>query len=391
MIGKNIRRLMAILLIIAALQAPLSRDAKAYCCLCTECISIGAMLGAAGSGLVADITAKVSTFFASNIIGTLTNGLFKGALQSMTMELVTAGQSLVPPIGAMLDGQAHINAIKEMQTLQAHTARDQMPSVAMCQFASLSKSIASADQQRNLTQEILSKRSLDRQLGLPGLVGAGGSTAQQSNLASRFAQYLTAYCDPNDENGILGEALGNKCAGPDNRINRDIDFTGLLQGDLTLNLDFTVPVDTEDETDIFNMEANLYSSDVVLRPKDNVLKNPDNRDNYLALRSLLAKKSVAENSFHALVALKTENQFSNTSYFEDMHRLTKGSYQDPAFYVTLYDNPANVLRQNAAMQGIGLMQQRDIFESQIRSEMLLSVLLETKLEQSSKDTIGGVK
>lgn len=391
MIGKHIKRLMAILLIVAALQAPLSRDAKAICCLCTECISIGAMLGVAGSGLISDITAKVSTFFASNVISTLTNGLFKGALQTMTMELVTAGQSLVPPIGGMLDGQALNNTIKEIQTLQAHTARDQMPSVAMCEFASLSKSVGSADQQRDLTQRILSKRSLDRQLGIQGLAGTQGTSSQINNLASRFTQYLSTYCDPNDENGTLGEALGTQCAGPDSRINRDIDFTGLLHGDLTLNVDFSVPVSTEDETDIFNMAANLYSSDIVLRPKDNVLKNPDNAENYLALRSLLAKKSVAENSYNALVALKTENQFSNTSYFEDMHRLTKGRYQDPSFYVTLYDNPANVLRQKAAMQGIGLMQQRDIFESQIRSEMLLSVLLETKLEQSTKDTVGGVK
>ncbi len=391
MIFRNLKRLIIIVLTIAALQAPLSRDAKAICCICTECISIGAMLGAVGTGLVADITTKVSTFFLSNVLGTLTNGLFRAALQSMTMELVASGQSLLPPIGAMLDGQLLNTVTREMQTLQAYTARDQMPAVSMCQFASLSKSIGSADHQRNLTQDILSKRSINRHLGIQGLAGAEGVNSQTSNFKTRFAQYLTTYCDPNDENGALSEALGANCAGPDNRINRDIDYTSLLQGDLTLNLDFTVPIPTEDETDIFAMEANLYSSDLILRPKDNVLRNPDNRDNYLAIRALLAKKSVAENSFHALVALKTENQFSNTSYFEDMQRLTKGNYQDPAFFVTLYDNPANVLRQNAAMQGIGLMQQRDIFESQIRSEMLLSVLLETKLSDGYEDVIGGVK
>ena len=65
-------------------------------------------------------------------------------------------------------------------------------------------------------------------------------------------------------------------------------------------------------------------------------------------------------------------------------------YRDPAFYAKLYDNPANVLRQQASMQGIGLMQQRDLFESQIRSEMLLSVLLETKLAEDTKDLLGGL-
>jgi hypothetical protein len=108
------------------------------------------------------------------------------------------------------------------------------------------------------------------------------------------------------------------------------------------------------------------------------------------MRSLIAKRAVAENSFNSLIALKTKNPNSNVSYFEEMERLTKYNYQDPSFYATLYDNPANVSRQKAAMQGIGLMQQRDIYESQIRSEMLLSVLLETKLDETTRDTQGAM-
>ena len=69
----------------------------------------------------------------------------------------------------------------------------------------------------------------------------------------------------------------------------------------------------------------------------------------------------------------------NPSYDTQMEILTKRLYQDPKFYVNLYDTPANVKRQKTAMKAVSLMQDRDMYESLQRSEMLMSVLLEMKL------------
>ena len=70
---------------------------------------------------------------------------------------------------------------------------------------------------------------------------------------------------------------------------------------------------------------------------------------------------------------------SNPSYDAQMEILTKRLYQDPSFYVNLMDTPANVERQYAALQAFGLMQRRDIFETVLRSEMLLSTILEIEI------------
>ena len=78
----------------------------------------------------------------------------------------------------------------------------------------------------------------------------------------------------------------------------------------------------------------------------------------------------------------------NPSYFAQMEVLTKRIYQDPRFFAELYDKPANVERQRAAMRGINLAQQNDLLGVLHRREMLLSVLLELKLQNLDQKASG---
>lgn len=69
----------------------------------------------------------------------------------------------------------------------------------------------------------------------------------------------------------------------------------------------------------------------------------------------------------------------NPSYFAQMEVLAKKIYQNPVFYTELYDKPANVDRKALALKAIGLMQDRDIYKSFLRSEAVMSVILEEML------------
>ena len=69
------------------------------------------------------------------------------------------------------------------------------------------------------------------------------------------------------------------------------------------------------------------------------------------------------------------------SYDAQMELITKKLYQIPAFYTNLYDKPANVDRQKAAMEAIGLMQDFDTWQSYLRTEASLAVLLELEIEK----------
>jgi hypothetical protein len=50
-----------------------------------------------------------------------------------------------------------------------------------------------------------------------------------------------------------------------------------------------------------------------------------------------------------------------------------------------------VERKGAALQAIGLMQDRDLYNSLIRSEAVLSVLLETMLEKEQEKVVNAAR
>jgi hypothetical protein len=59
-----------------------------------------------------------------------------------------------------------------------------------------------------------------------------------------------------------------------------------------------------------------------------------------------------------------------------MEILTKKVYQNPDFFTSLYDTPANVDRKLVSLQAIKLMQKFDLFKSFLRNEASFAVLLE---------------
>src|SRR5690606_22986449 len=73
------------------------------------------------------------------------------------------------------------------------------------------------------------------------------------------------------------------------------------------------------------------------------------------------------------------------SYYAQLEILTKKIYQNPDFYANLYDKPANVERKSTALKAIDLMLDRAMYESQLRREMVLSVLLSSRLRKYFRD------
>ena len=199
----------------------------------------------------------------------------------------------------------------------------------------------------------------------------------------------------------------------DETRNKDVNFTQVIDRAATLDVDFytgaPAPALSEDETDIFALGNNLYSHDIMYRVPEATLKIRENQDELLDMRSIVAKRSVAENSFNTIVGLKAQGTAESTtltlpyisliwealgvtdaaalenylgerpSYDAQMEVLTKRMYQQPEFFTTLYDEPANVDRKGVALQAIGLMQQFDTWNSHLRTEAMLSVLLELEL------------
>ncbi len=336
----------------------------------------------------------------------------------MGSQLSAVGTHQVMAIGMFFDAQEQMETQRLLQQLHARANKDYQPSRGMCEFGTRIQSLASSERIGEANLRILSERSTDRFLGNKDTSAAGGTAG---DVTVRLDQFQSVYCDSRNNNNSLAyicpEVALSATPAPDDtvieRFNRDIDYQKTIENTLTIDFDLSAggTPSTGDE-DVLAMANNLYGFDAFDRADPAALQNlPDDelssaQEAYLAMRAVVAKTKVAENSFNALVAMKGAgtdgsrefidaylqelgvpaaeiDQFlgENPSYHAQMEILTKTAYQSPLFYTNLYDKPANVKRKEVAMQAIGLIQKFDLLKSYLRTEASLSILLELSVQQ----------
>jgi hypothetical protein len=297
--------------------------------------------------------------------------------------------------GNVIEGQSNIDAIRNFQEQAADSLVGASASDALCRFGSLSKSLAASDVKVQEKVLNLSQASLDRELLRRGQKSAEGTT---QDLVSRYNNFKSKFCDIKS----YGATFSFCTKADDYLTNLDIDYTRLVDTQTTIS-------DAED-AGVIPLMNNLFSPETFQPIDPNSLK-PDSasanaRDLYMDQRALIAKRSVAQNTFQNIVARRSQGTGGSMesmkallknmgiaedsevvryltdkpSYHSQMDILTKRIYQDADFFKNLMDNPTNLARQYAAMQSFGLMQQRDIYDSAQRAEILLSLIVELELE-----------
>lgn len=333
-------------------------------------------------------------------------------LHLMNEQLTATAIAQTTMVGAFFDAKHQLETQLVLDEIYVEAIQDYQPSVALCKLGTATKSLASSEHRAEINQSAFMKRSIDRHLGAQGTVAASAS----EDLDQRINQFANIYCNPDDNRGNLAGTADSFCGtsgGDPERYNKDINYTKTIDTPLTLDIDLTSndsntstdPIEvgaTPDEEDVFALATNLFGYELLSRPTIDKLK--DNVEEYHAARSAIAKRSVAENSFYAIVTEKSggtgasaeylqqlveqlglpsgdaeELIGTSPSYYAQMEVLTKKMYQDPNFITSLIDKPANVERQKAAMQSFRLMQQRDFYNSLVRQEMVLSIILEELL------------
>lgn len=337
------------------------------------------------------------------------NGHVGRAMMMLTEQLSAVGMQQMMIVGAFLDAKHQLETQRLFQQLAAEAHKDYYPSEGLCLMGSVAKSLSAANRNADVTYLLMGERSIDRQLGN---VNSNASEGPKEDLQGRVEQFRTTYCDPLDNNAGLGDV----CTGsPAARRNKDVSYVRTIGSPLTLDVNFGDAALTPDEQDVLALASNLYSHDVFSRHSAAVMSTPANQALYLKLRSIVAKRSVAEQSFNAITAMKASGHAAgaeggetvqymrallqefgvpaadiegiigaNPSYYAQMEILTKKIYQRPEFYLELYDKPANVARKGVAIEALNLMQDRDIYNSKLRSEAILSVILELGLMQEQE-------
>lgn len=377
-------------------------------------------------------------------------------MSEMTGFLDASAMYQMRVLGTFFDARNQMETQRVLFKLQAKAHKDYQPSESFCHFGTNTRSLAAAESRSRLNLIALSEQSLQRQLGYNN---AASSESVEDDKTNRWQRFITTYCDPKDNNWtVVGTGLDLACdldgsgssaeAGPSVtnaatgnerwRINRDVDYTAVIDEPRTLNVNYTNDeiytagggdVDNRDEQDIRALSENLYGHNVLSRLLSyaRIKKYPAARGLLMDLRSVAAKRAVAQHSFNTIVAMKSEGTNGdpvapeqpdvglymaslmrelmpttldasgdpiyvpdeevlailgrNPSYYAQLEFLSKKLYQNPEFFANLYDKPTNVARKSVAMKAIDLMLDRALFESETRQEMLLSVMLSSELNK----------
>ena len=350
-----------------------------------------------------------------------------GFVQLIVHPLMLMGEQLsavmmqqMMAIGSLIDAKEQNEAQRDFRLLVAKAHKDYHPSEQMCRFGTYVRSISQAEEKSEFNKKAFNEMLSDYYRAPEHMTSSEG---YDTDVQSRLLQFKELYCNPNDHGGALWEM----CRGTPNtpatnptpsgtpaerrRYNNDIDYFQNFMKPLVLDVDYTNAAMTEDEIDLFALAKNLYWMKAEDLASDDMYDAgfDENYPAFMSTRQINSMYSLAHNSFATIVGLKSKSENplavdsgpahmksllrvfglsdpdieamygTDPSYYAQMEVLSKKIYQNPTFYTNLYDKPVNVERINASLQAFQLMHYRDRFESQLRQEMLTSMLVEDAL------------
>ena len=339
--------------------------------------------------------------------------IWVSAFQQMTTQITTMMMQQVQIVGTFFDAKHQLETQALIQEKAAQAHKDYQPSTQMCEFGTFVRNLANTEKRSDLTKTALTRAMLDRALA------TGDSKTSKDGMDQRTKKraLIDKFCNSVD-NAKQNALLCDGTYKPE-QVNADINFTRSIDAPLTLDINLLDTNIKPDEENIFAFLDYIFMHDRFpwMSQSKTVLFNFIGP--YQDMRSIIAMRSVAQNSFAEIIAQKTAGPDNadesvgpfmkallreigiadddiettigkNPSYYAQMEMLTKKIYQHPEFISNLYDKPANVKRIRAAMTAIKLMQDRDIHDALLRREMLMSMMLELKLRDQQNDLLNRV-
>lgn len=321
---------------------------------------------------------------------------------SEQMSLTAMHQLLA--IGGFFDAKEQLETQRDLEVLQARAHKDYHPSDDFCWIGTNVRSLSDSQNIADQSAYFLNQNALARHMRREDTIASQSRAPFEAEIL--FNNYIQNYCDPMDyaQNEEGNTFFGDLCSAPAERRNLDIDYMRLVEENRTLDVDFSDnQVSDDDEKDVLALTRNLFGA---IQP----VPTPTSREQFMDIRAAIAKRSVAEHSFHSIIGLKAAGSESNAaefmgavmkelgvglddeaeiyemigeqpSLFAQWEILFKRIMQNPDFYANLYDKPANVARKSVALKALETMLDRAIYESQTRQEMMMSVMLSTELDE----------
>lgn len=354
-----------------------------------------------------------------NLSETLKN-LWVASFQAMTNQLTTTMMMQVQTIGMFFDAKHQLETHRLMQEKYAQAHRDYRPTIQMCNIGTMARDLGISSRRADMTHITLSQQMMARALATGDTKTVDGRVSDQ---ATRVRQYIDTYCNVNDNNRN-NQLLCKNSSGPVDEQNIDIDFTRLIDMPLTLNVDFNNPAPasggTPDQQQQAKTEKHLFAFLDNIFMHDAFPEIPIANTTlesfvapYQEARALMAMRSVAQNSFSHIIAMKTaghktdgqnnapylkaflieigldpatvEEYIGRNPSINAQRKLISQLILHPQFIESLQTNKVNVRRIRTALTAFKLMQERDIHETLERRQMLISMILELELREEQQE------
>lgn len=363
---------------------------------------------------------KFDTYRTSFIMNTFYTNTVEPDFKKFADEGRNAGLFRLATWGAFIDASVLSDTLKDLQFMSAQSVQSYTPSEQICKIGTLSSALASSEAKMDADRLVLGEAGLIKNLGRKSSISAAGY-GQEST--ARLQGFVENFCDLQDNNNGMEGMCQVATPVTDLQQNRDVDYTRLMGNGVTINADLTNSNLTQDEASLFAISHFLYGH---RQPSKRIGSgelndSPGTQNLYSEYRSVAARRAAAQNSYNTQAAMKMAGSGGSDTYMKNvlsyigvsaadadvflgaktsadgavkssynaqMNLLTKQIYQDPNFYANLMDSRANVKRTSAALQGIGLMQQRDTYKSMARSEMLTALLVELEARRIANNVIG---
>ncbi len=384
---------------------------KAYCYYnCSNCCTVTSVQNISKD--------QFNTYRQNFVMDSFYTKTVEKSYQSQTDETRNVDMYRLANIGAFLDASIFNDTLRALQVLSAKTLQTYTTSEQICRFGTLGRSLSASDARVDHDRIVLGAMGLARNLGKKNTSAAAG---RGKDFEYRLYTFVDQYCDLSSQSGAMSDFCQVATPVGDVTRNRDVDYTRLLDAAPTINADLTNTSVSQDEAHLSMLANYLYGHRLPDKRMDN-LADGGNGGIYDEYRSVFARRAAAQNTYNTLAAMKMAGSGASDTYIQamlkqigmddnaiatylkakgdskspavassynaQMNMLTKQIFQDPAFYANLMESKTNVKRTSAAIQGVGLMQTRDIYRSIERSEMLLAIMVELEARKLVEDNQG---
>ena len=299
------------------------KQAQARCCVCCPTPALVAYHVLTTTTLTLLYKTTFDTLRDTMLSQTWWHTGIKPLLTGMTQELTAGGWFPALEFGAQTDGRLQNETILQMQIMTAEATKRHLPSVSMCKFASLNKSMAQADMRAKMVHNVLNEYSLGRRLGQSETIGASRSR----DIQSRVKTALELHCNKAEFGGEMSFLCGAGTS-TNGRTSRDINYTNTVDAPDTIHMSLdsgiNVAANQSELIDVVALKSLLYSNDLAPRVDGSALTwyYKGGQSAYMDWRSTQAKRSVAENSFDALIGMKAASGTAVTNQYKEQPKQT---------------------------------------------------------------------